>query len=102
MPFAFHDYSRSTPAAEEGAIQLPFEAYDIAVPPNAVHADRPMDTVTPVGSFYGRRDFENRQDMEDTISNDSHFGFKDVVLEHIRSRTRSDSSDTDDDHEDSE
>lgn len=66
-----------------------------------MHPDRPVD-VTPTGSFYGRRDFENRQDLEDA---ETHNGFKGVVLEHIRSRksTRSDSSDTDDDdHEDSE
>lgn len=65
--------------------------------------------ISPVGSFYGRRDFENRQDIDATTA-DTIRNFKrqpsivGAVLERIQSKkTNADSSDTDlDDDEEEE
>jgi hypothetical protein len=65
--------------------------------------------ISPVGSFYGRRDFENRQDIDDSTA-DTIRNLKrqpsivGVVLERIQSKkTTVDSSDTDlDEEEDDE
>lgn len=97
LPFAFH--GKSTEAVveeeeqvEEGRIQLPLEE-QVAVPPTA-HA----------GSFYGRRDFENRQELEDVVSSvdvKRQSSMVGVVLDRLRSRhstnKTSDDSSSDDD-----
>lgn len=71
-----------------------------------------IDNMTPVGSFYGRRDFENRQDSDDAISSSVGGGnlkrqpsMVGAVLERIKSKKTtkaSDSSDTDLDDDDEE
>jgi hypothetical protein len=119
LPFAFRDTNKSSASvAEEGSIQLPLEPSEITSPAAAAvipgRMNSPyMDNMTPVGSFYGRRDFENRQDVDDLGAGGVGDNLKrqpsmvGAVLERIKSKKTtktSDSSDTDldDDEEDSD
>ncbi|KAI8642998.1 EXS family-domain-containing protein [Parasitella parasitica] len=117
LPFAFRDVKKSSVSAtEEGSIHLPMEQSEIPSPDAAVLPGRMtmpfIDNVTPVGSFYGRRDFENRQDIEDGISTGGASSnlirqpsVVGAVLERIKSKKNtkaSDSSDTDLDDEEEE
>lgn len=120
MPFAFRDVNKSSASvAEEGSIQLPMEPSDITSPAAAAIIPGRMttpyiDNVSPVGSFYGRRDFENRHDLDDGVSSSGVGGnlkrqpsMVGAVLERIKSKKAtkaSDSSDTDldDEEEDSD
>jgi hypothetical protein len=102
---------------EEGGIQLPVEPSEIPIPSAnqtpSLAPSRFADAlgISPVGSFYGRRDFENRQDIDDSTA-DTIRNLKrqpsivGAVLERIQSKkTNADSSDTDleeDDDEDSD
>lgn len=116
MPFAFRDANKSSASvAEEGSIQLPLEPSEITSPAAAVIPGRMpasyIDNMSPVGSFYGRRDFENRQDVDDVGAGGAGDNLKrqpsmvGAVLERIRSKKTtkaSDSSGTDLDDDDEE
>jgi hypothetical protein len=97
---------------EEGGIQLPVEPSEVSLPqpvvsPNLRSSQAAIDAT--FGSFYGRRDFENRQDADDlTPSTDRNImrqpSMVGAVLERIKSRklpTAVD-SDTDIDYDDEE
>ncbi|CAO3698897.1 unnamed protein product [Rhizopus stolonifer] len=105
LPFALSETNKVSEDQEEGRIQLPTETYE-----------NDMSTITspdPIGSFYGRRDFENKQDLDEKHSEvdlskslnhrASKVGF---VLESIRSRTLGESdpegNEPDDDDDDDE
>lgn len=117
MPFAFRDTNKSSASvAEEGSIQLPLEPSEITSPAAAAVIPGRMttpyiDNMTPAGSFYGRRDFENRQDVDDLSTGGAGDNLKrqpsmvGAVLERIKSKKTtkaSDSSDTDLDEEEEE
>ncbi|KAI9486316.1 MAG: EXS family-domain-containing protein [Benjaminiella poitrasii] len=69
LPFAFRDSDKTFVSHEEGAIQLPTEPHEISLPAAVITPTSFHEGLgTPVGSFYGRRDFEIRQDLDDAVS----------------------------------
>ncbi|KAI8374052.1 EXS family-domain-containing protein [Choanephora cucurbitarum] len=103
LPFAFRDIKSPGSLAEEGNIQLPMETQEtLVLPPAAMISPKEL---TPAGSFYGRRDFENRQDLEDDVPDNLNSvrrqpSLVGAVLERITSTRRDvDSSDDDDESE---
>jgi hypothetical protein len=50
---------------EEGAIQLPAGSSELPVPPSPVKTIHHDILYDMAGTFYGRRDFENRPDSDD-------------------------------------
>lgn len=88
MPFAFDKTNKVTIDQEEGRIQLPVEPHEIATPSQA------KTSVDMMGSFYGRRDFENKQDLEEKNATASKIlnprpSKVEAVLERIKSRKSS-------------
>lgn len=111
MPFAFRDANKvATTTDEEGGIQLPLEPNESITPvtsttPNLSSVGQAIGG--GAGSFYGRRDFENRQDLDDiTAPNDSIRNLNrqpsvvGAVLERIKSRKQPNTVDSDTDLED--
>ncbi|KAI9253229.1 EXS family-domain-containing protein [Sporodiniella umbellata] len=108
LPFAFSEISKTFTDQEEGRIQLPVDIH-------SSHASAIVST-EPIGSFYGRRDFENKPDLDekqvevDLAKSLNHKASKvGLVLESIRSRTLDGSGteeeleeDDDDDEDDSD
>ncbi|KAI9360622.1 hypothetical protein BD770DRAFT_318267 [Pilaira anomala] len=67
LPFAFRD--KAPTADEEGGIQLPIGPNEVSSPTPSILSGPPKSPIQPsTGSFYGRRDFENRHDTEDIPS----------------------------------
>lgn len=111
LPFAFRDANKvATTTDEEGGIQLPLESNESITPvtsttPNLSSVGQAIGG--GAGSFYGRRDFENRQDLDDiTAPTDSIRNLNrqpsvvGAVLERIKSRKQPNTVDSDTDLED--
>ncbi|KAI8982260.1 EXS family-domain-containing protein [Mycotypha africana] len=114
LPFALQDTSKQLQQQqqqqqqevdlEEGRIQLPVEVSPAAtLTPGQPH---PLSESTPVGSFYGCRDYENRHDFDDAPSAAEHVSglgrqpsMMDIVLDRMKTKT-TDSSDSEDDDDD--
>lgn len=88
------------------------EPNEIAIPPTAVSPTSPtFDPISPstTGSFYGRRDFENRHDLDDNSAAVDSLrkinrqpSLVGTVLDRIKSRIPENSIDSDTDNEDEE
>lgn len=111
LPFAFRDINKvATSTDEEGGIQLPLEPSEDITPvtsttPNLSSVGQGIGGAA--GSFYGRRDFENRQDLDDiTAPNDAIRNLNrqpsivGAVLERIKSRKQPNTVDSDTDIDD--
>ncbi|CEG79455.1 hypothetical protein RMATCC62417_13920 [Rhizopus microsporus] len=88
LPFAFAKTNKVTIDQEEGRIQLPIESHEVATPSQA------KTSIDMMGSFYGRRDFENKQDLEEKNATTAKMlnprpSKVEAVLERIKSRKSS-------------
>ncbi|KAI8071825.1 EXS family-domain-containing protein [Thamnidium elegans] len=111
LPFAFRDKVPTTD--EEGGIHLPVEPDEISSPTASItsgpHASYDKPVQSSSGSFYGRRDFENRQDLDDVSPAGDPLrnlnrqpSIVGAVLERIKSRIPDNRVDSDTENEDEE